>query len=106
MKEAQEVFYDPRFREKLDADPYLIAFKNGVYDLKLNVFRPGRPEDFLSKNMPINYVNYSPEDEQIGDVMTFLEQVFPDKSIRKYFRCFLNIFVGKSREDCCLLTGG
>jgi P4 family phage/plasmid primase-like protien len=107
MKEAQEVFYDPRFREKLDADPYLIAFKNGVYDLKLNVFRPGRPEDFLSKNMPINYVNYSSEDEQIGDVMTFLEQVFPDKSIRKYFLdVSSDIFVGGNHEKIVVFWTG
>ena len=56
MKECAEVFYDPRFIERLDCDPYLISFKNGVYDLKLNNFRAGRPEDFLSKSMPINYI--------------------------------------------------
>ena len=33
MKEAMEVFYDRRFKAKLDQNPYLIGFKNGVYDL-------------------------------------------------------------------------
>jgi hypothetical protein len=102
-----EVFYDPRFKEKLDADPYLIAFKNGVYDLKLNVFRPGRPEDFLSKNMPINYVNFSEDDERVQEVHTFLEQVFPDKSVRKYFLdVSSDIFVGGNHEKIVLFWTG
>lgn len=107
MREAIEVFYDPRFREKLDADPYLIAFKNGVYDLRLNTFRPGRPEDFLSKNMPINYVEYSEDDEKVQEVFTFLEQVFPDKSVRKYFLdVSSDIFVGGNHEKIVVFWTG
>ena len=53
MKEAMEVFYDRRFKAKLDQNPYLIGFKNGIYDLKSNIFRCGYPEDFVSKCMPI-----------------------------------------------------
>jgi phage/plasmid-associated DNA primase len=107
MKECMEVFYDPRFREKLDSDPYLICFKNGVYDLRMNTFRPGRPEDFLSKNMPINYVIYSEDDEKVQDVFTFLEQVFPDKSVRKYFLdVSSDIFVGGNHEKIVLFWTG
>lgn len=107
MKECMEVFYDPRFREKLDADAYLIAFKNGVYDLRANNFRPGRPEDFLSKSMPINYIVYSEDDEKVGDVYTFLEQVFPDKSVRKYFLdVSSDIFVGGNHEKIVLFWTG
>ena len=107
MKECAEVFYDPRFKERLDSDPYLIAFKNGVYDLKLNNFRPGRPEDFLSKSMPINYVNFSEEDERIQEVHTFFEQVFPDKSVRKYFLdVSSDIFVGGNHEKIVLFWTG
>lgn len=104
---CMEVFYDSRFREKLDSDPYLICFKNGVYDLRLNTFRPGRPEDFLSKNMPINYVSYSEDDEKVGDVHTFLEQVFPDKTVRKYFLdVSSDIFVGGNHEKIVLFWTG
>jgi P4 family phage/plasmid primase-like protien len=107
MKEAAEVFYNKRFKERLDADPYLIAFKNGVYDLKLNNFRPGRPEDYLSKNMPINYLNFSEDDERVQDVHTFMEQVFPDKSVRKYFLdVSSDIFVGGNHEKIVLFWTG
>jgi P4 family phage/plasmid primase-like protien len=85
MKECQEVFYDKRFREKLDTNPTLFPFNNGVYDLITNIFRPGRPEDFISNTAPIDYVEFDEEDESISDVHEYLEKVFPDKSVRNYF---------------------
>lgn len=95
MKEAREVFYDKRFKDKLDNNPYLIAFKNGVYDLKEDIFRNGRPEDFMSKSMPINFVQFSENDEKVMQVYSFLEKVFPDTSVRTFFLdTSSEIFVG------------
>ena len=85
MKEAREVFYDKRFRDKLDNNPKLIAFKNGVFDLEADIFRAGKPEDFISKSMPINFKQFSEEDQKVQEIYNFLEKVFPDKSIRTYF---------------------
>ena len=85
MIECQEVFYDQRFKEKLDTNPTLFPFKNGIYDLVNNTFRPGRPEDFISKTAPIDYIEFDEDDEKVLDVYEFLEKVFPDKSIRDYF---------------------
>ena len=97
MKECSEIFYDHRFKDKLDTNPYLIAFKNGVFDLQLKIFRPGRPEDFISKTLPINYVNFNMGDERVSDVYKFLEQVFPDKSVRDYFMTVSSdVFVGSN----------
>ena len=41
-----------------DSNIYLVCFKNGIYDLKTNIFRSGYPEDFISKCIPINYKVY------------------------------------------------
>jgi len=99
MKEAMEVFYDRRFKQKLDQNPYIIGFKNGVYDLKLNEFRAGRPEDFVNKNMPIDYKEYNETDEPVQDVIEFLLKVFPDESIRTYFLdTYSDIFVGGNKQ--------
>lgn len=107
MKECAEVFYDQKFKERLDMDPYLIAFRNGVYDLKNNVFRAGRPEDYLSKKMPINYIVYNMDDEKVHEVLTFLEQVFPDKSVRKYFMDISSdIFLGGNHEKIVVFWTG
>lgn len=107
MKEASEVFYDQRFKDKLDSDAFLIAFNNGVYDLKQNIFRPGRPEDFLSKSMPVNYVQFTEDDERILEVNKFLQQVFPDKSVRNYFLdVSSDIFVGGNHEKIVVFWTG
>jgi phage/plasmid-associated DNA primase len=107
MTECCEVFYDPQFLEKLDTDPYLICFKNGVYDLRQNTFRKGCPDDYLSKSMPINYTKFSEDDEKVHDVFTFLEQVFPDKSVRKYFLdVSSDVFVGGNHEKIVLFWTG
>lgn len=108
MKECQEVFYDRRFKAKLDTNPYLIAFKNGVYDLKLNMFRAGIPEDFISKCMPINYnATLDEHHEAVQNCRTFLEQVFPDKSVRKYFLdTSSDIFVGGNHQKIVLVWSG
>lgn len=107
MKEAMEVFYDRRFKAKLDQNPYLIGFKNGVYDLKTNMFRPGAPEDFISKCIPINYKEYDESSQVVQDIIEFLKKIFPDKSIRTYFLdTYSDIFVGgNSQKKVYIWTG-
>jgi P4 family phage/plasmid primase-like protien len=107
MKESMEVFYDRRFKEKLNKNPYLIGFKNGVYDLKLCKFRDGRPEDFISKCVPIEYTEYKKSDEEVQQIIDFLQKVFPDTSIRNYFLdVYSDIFVGgNSQKKVYLWTG-
>jgi len=99
MKECQEVFYDKRFRDKLDTNPALFPFNNGVYDLISNIFRPGRPEDFISKTSPIDYIEFDEDDERIHDVYDYLEKVFPDKSVRAYFTDIASdVFMGGNHQ--------
>ena len=99
MKESMEVFYDRRFKQKLDQNPYIIGFKNGIYDLKLNEFRPGRPEDFINKTIPIDYTEYNESDEIVQNVIEFLVKVFPDETIRTYFLdTYSDIFVGGNKQ--------
>ena len=99
MKEAMEVFYDRRFKQKLDQNPYIIGFSNGVYDLKLNEFRSGRPEDFVNKTIPIDYKEYNESDEIVQNVIEFLTKVFPDETIRTYFLdTYSDVFVGGNKQ--------
>lgn len=99
MKEAAEVFYDRKFKQKLDKNPYIFAFNNGIYDLKLNIFRPGRPEDYVSKAAPIDYKEYNISDEEVQNIIEFLQKVFPDQSVRTYFLdTYSDIFVGGNNQ--------
>ena len=56
MIEAKELFYDGDFMEKLDTNPYLLCFNNGVMDFKEKEFRDGRPDDYISLSTNINYI--------------------------------------------------
>lgn len=107
MKEACDIFYDRRFKHRLDANPFLIAFKNGVYDLHLNLFRPGKPEDYLSKCMPIDFVQYTESDDKVQEVHAFFEKIFPDKSVRIYFLDNASdVFVGGNTQKVAIFWTG
>jgi putative DNA primase/helicase len=41
--------------KKLDSDPLLFGVKNGVVELKTGAFRPGRREDFITKQAGVFY---------------------------------------------------
>ena len=45
MKNVRDMFYKKEIMEMFDKDTSLIGFDNGIYDLKSNIFREGRPED-------------------------------------------------------------
>lgn len=107
MIEAMDVFYDKRFKDKLDMNAWIIAFKNGVYDLKLNEFRAGSPEDYLSKCMPIDFIDYSEDDDKVLEIHSFLEKIFPDPSIRTYFMDVASdVFVGGNTQKNVIFWTG
>jgi phage/plasmid-associated DNA primase len=84
MKECKELFYERDFINKLDENPYLIGFENGVYDLKKMEFRDGEPEDYISMSTKNNYVEYDENNEQNYDIMQFLKQVVSIFNVREY----------------------
>lgn len=96
MKEAMEVFYQEGFLQKLDSNPYLIAFQNGVFDLLQHRFRPGRPDDYISIKMPIHYnEDLTHDHDRIKDINEYFEKIFPDKTVRDYFLDISSeVFVG------------
>lgn len=99
MKECKEVFYDENFLKNLDKNAWLIGFRNGVYDLKASVFRPGIPEDYISLQMPIEYSEYTEDDPLVKDVHDFFSKIFPDKEVRDYFMdVSSDVFVGGNKR--------
>ena len=107
MGECAEIFFHHRFAQKLDKNKYLIAFENGIYDLKLNIFRSGRPEDYISKNMPIKYREFDDDDPLVLEVVDFFEKIFPDRSIRDYFLdTSSEIFIGGNHRKLVMFWTG
>lgn len=86
MREAKELFYDKDFLNRQDNNNNLICFNNGVYDFDENVFRAGKPEDYITKCTNIDYVplNAIKDKKRIKEVQSFIEQLFPVKELRDY----------------------
>ena len=113
MREATEIFYesDHSFSKKLDNDPYLLCFTNGVYDFRENVFRPGKPDDYLSLCTNIKYIPFSTKSnkqkaikEQID---AFMSQLFPNTSLRQYmWEHFASTLVGVNKPQTFNIYNG
>ena len=87
MREAQELFYDGEFIDKLDQNPYLLCFNNGVVDFKQCLFRRGQPDDYISMCTNIDYieVNKNHKNQKISEeIDEFMNQLFPNIDVRKY----------------------
>jgi P4 family phage/plasmid primase-like protien len=86
MKEAQDLFYDSEFFEKLDANPHLLCFNNGVIDFKTKTFRHGYPEDYITKTTKIDYIPADPvrDAEKIRAIETFMHELFPIQELYTY----------------------
>ena len=64
---------------KLDENPYLICFQNGVYDFEQKLFRDGIPEDYVSKSTGIDYVDITKKEYKpiIALINDFMAKLFP-----------------------------
>lgn len=96
MKEAMEVFYDEYFIKKLDSNPYLIGFQNGMYNLKTHEFRDGEPNDYISLKMSIRYrTDFTMDCQEVIEVQKYFEKIFPDQDVREYFlNTASDVFIG------------
>lgn len=93
------LYYDPKFMEKLDENRYLMSFSNGVYDLKNDYFRNGRPEDYISMSTNCPYIRYDENDEKIIEVLNFFENIQPEEDMREYLLLKLSSFVEGIQRD-------
>jgi P4 family phage/plasmid primase-like protien len=107
MKEAKSLFYVHDFEEKLDENYDLIGFSNGVYDLKNEEFRDGRPDDYISKSTNNDYLPFRKSHPYFEKMKTFFEQILPDEQVRKYFLLTLSTCVaGHNKEEKLYIATG
>lgn len=95
------------FAHQLNANKYLIGFKNGVYDLKNNIFREGHPADLISNRMTIAYKDFDEGDPRVLETLSFFEKVLPVPSVRQYFMDVMSeVFIGYNhRKKVYFWTG-
>ena len=122
MKEAQEIFSEQDFQNRLNMSTTLFGCRNGVLDLHSEVrdpvtgkvgmkvvFRPGRPDDYISQLAgrmypelePIDYVPYDPENPALKSLMAVLRQIFTDPDMLSYvIRLMASCLEGANKEQC------
>jgi P4 family phage/plasmid primase-like protien len=100
LKECKELFYDKDFMNKLDNNPYLIGFKNGVYDLKTGELREGHPDDYIQMTTGIDKIDFEETNEHWGDLKHFIDTVFYEEEMRNYFLTyFASCLQGHNAEE-------
>lgn len=93
ITECSELFHDSDFESKLDKNFHLIGFENGVYDLDKLEFRDGVYEDYISMTSGINYYHHDEDDENLLDVLKFVEEVLPKRNVREYVLKLMSTFL-------------
>jgi|SaaInlStandDraft_7_1057024.scaffolds.fasta_scaffold04376_1 P4 family phage/plasmid primase-like protien len=100
MKEAQYIFFEEDFINRLNQKKYLICFKNGIYDLTTRKFRDGHPDDHISLCTNVHYKEYNPENVYIKKIEKFFKTVLTNKNVREYFLSRLSTCVsGENKEE-------
>jgi putative DNA primase/helicase len=85
MREACDLFYQPRFIDKLDSKNHILCCSNGVFDFSTNTFRPGIPEDWTSKSTNNPYIeDMSEHVDTVREIESFMMQLFPEEELRRY----------------------
>lgn len=76
-------YNDPDLEEKMDMNPHLFAFSDGLYDLTANKFRPIKPSDYISTTTGYEYPKKS--DKAVKDaLMKFLRGLHEDEPTTDY----------------------
>jgi P4 family phage/plasmid primase-like protien len=106
-----EMFYffktlEPNFMAKLDANPELLGFKNGIYDLDNCSFRKGNQKDYITMTTGYDFIEYDPESQEVKDIYIFLSQIIPNKQVLEYVLKVLGrSLLGYNDERFYIFTG-
>lgn len=108
MNECIEHFYDGEFIKKMDEDPNLLVFNNGVFDCKIKEFRPGRPSDYCTKSTNIDYIGPVPDDNPLKQyLISTLRKTFTNNNLYEFFKQTVADFViGGNRHKIFLIWTG
>lgn len=110
MEECRGLFLDHAFKDRLDSNPVLIGFDNGVYDLEHRAFRNGKPDDYISMSCGYDYEEHdlsNTEDNITKKMLEVLRQIFPQPALFHYVMKYLasNLHGRNTDELIHFLTG-
>ena len=100
-------FYDKKFEEKLDDNPYILGFNNGVYDLKNLGFRNGVPDDYISLSVGYDYKEFNRNDPKIVEIEEYFKKGQTEEDMREYILTLISSYlVGINKEQVFVIWTG
>ena len=99
MEACARRFHDSHFEEKLDENPYLIGFNNGIYDLKNGCFRKGTPDDYITLTTGYDYIEFEENSEEIKVINEYFSKVMIDIEMRDYILTLLASYLDGRCKD-------
>lgn len=109
MREAKEIFYDSDFIDKVDANPKLLCFNNGVIDFDTKIFRKGKPDDYISKSTKISYLklDISKHKTIMDEINDFMCKLFPEQDLRDYmWQHLASSLIGENNDQTFNIYNG
>lgn len=98
--------HDPDFYINLDSNPYLIGFKNGVYDFKQNTFRNSTQNDCITFSTGYDFMEYDENCPQVKEVYEFLSKIITNQKVMEYLLKVLGkTLIGIPEEKFYIWTG-
>lgn len=105
ITECKKLFLDKDFYEKLNSNPYLIGFNNGVYDLKIMEFRESKRDDYISYTVGYNYIKHENNDENIKRLNNILNKIYVDKESKEDFMNFCLYLLKNDNDKIHVMLG-
>ena len=89
---------------EFDMKPDLLCFTNGVYDLEIDAFRPGKKDDLISQVIPYDW--HTSTDDETATLMKFIDKIMPLSDERDCLLTSLSsTLCGRLFEYILILTG-
>lgn len=100
ISELGDCLIDENLANKIDSNPYLIGFENGVYDLLTGTFRESTQDDYISKSVGYDYMEVDKESEEYKCLLEFIENIYPIERVRHYMlKFFASLLDGVQRNQ-------
>ena len=84
--------------EFMDENPYLVGFRNGVYDLKAKEFRIPTKDEYVS--MTVGYNHVEPDEEKMNEFFKIFDDMFETVHVTNYMLKVLSTCLVGLPPDC------
>lgn len=100
-------FYDQKFEKSLNENRLLVGFTNGVYDLKVQEFRRGTPDDLITMTVGYDYVPYSLDHPIVKKILKYFSEVQREEDMKEYvLRLMASFMDGRVKDQKFVLWTG